>query len=131
VLKKYLKKNKLQIIKFILVGLTSAVISFGTYSLIYIFTSRINIASFLGYVAGMSNSFLFARNWVFINSRKIRIDKALVIFCLIYIVGGLEMTIVVYCVDLLIENYKIAWFIGAIIAACSNYLGSKYLLFKS
>ena len=127
----FLKKNKFQIIKFIIVGASSAAINFGVYSLIYLLTLKINIASFLGYSAGMFNSFLFARKWVFRNSRKIRLDKALVIFFLIYFVGGIEMTIVIYFIDSLIKNYQIAWFFGAVVAACSNYLGSKYILFKN
>ena len=40
------------------------------------------------------------------------------------------MSLVIICLSRLIENYKIAWLIGAFIGALNNYLGSKYFLFK-
>ena len=40
------------------------------------------------------------------------------------------MSLVIIFLSRLIDNYKIAWLIGASIGALSNYLGSKYFLFK-
>ena len=40
------------------------------------------------------------------------------------------MSLIIIFLSQLIDNYKIAWFIGACIGALSNYLGSKYFLFK-
>ena len=40
------------------------------------------------------------------------------------------MSLVIVFLNQLIENYKIAWFFGAMIGSLNNYLGSKYLLFK-
>ena len=51
-------------------------------------------------------------------------------FYLIYFLGGLEMSLVIIFLSRLIDNYKIAWLIGAFIGALNNYLGSKYFLFK-
>ena len=43
--------------------------------------------------------------------------------------GGLEMTLIVFIVDKLIQNYRIAWMCGVFVAAINNYFCSKYLLF--
>ncbi len=40
------------------------------------------------------------------------------------------MTLVIIFINHLIDNYKIAWFFGALIGSINNYLGSKYLSFK-
>ena len=49
----------------------------------------------------------------------------------IYLMGGLEMILIINVVDKLIQNHKIAWICGAVVAAMNNYLGSKYLLFEN
>jgi len=47
----------------------------------------------------------------------------------IYLMGGLEMILIINVVDKLIQNHKIAWICGVFVAAINNYLCSKYLLF--
>ena len=59
-----------------------------------------------------------------------KIIKSFFIFCLIYFLGGLEMSLIIISLNRLIDNYNIAWLIGAFIGALNNYLGSKYFLFK-
>ena len=125
---RFLKKNKIQLIKFVCVGLGSTVLNFCIYSIVYKLTLSINLASFSGYLCGLLNSFYFSDNWVFTRSRK-KNNYALFLFFLIYLVGGLEMTLVINMVDKLIQNYQIAWICGVFIAAMNNYLCSKYLLF--
>ena len=87
-------------------------------------------AVFLGYSIGTLTSFIFAKIWFFrVNSQK-QIIKSFFIFCLIYSLGGLEMSLIIFLLSRLIDNYKIAWLFGAFIGALNNYLGSKYFLFK-
>ena len=88
------------------------------------------MASFIGYSCGLLNSFYFSDNWVFTNSRNKKTDYALLLFILIYFLGGLEMALIINIVDKLIQNHKIAWICGTFVAAMNNYLCSKYLLFK-
>jgi len=58
-------------------------------------------------------------------------NKSFIFFCAIYILGGIEMTIVINLGIYFFGNYKLAWLMGASVAAINNYLGSKFLLFKS
>ena len=126
---RFLKKNKIQILKFSLVGLGSTFLNFCIFSIIYRFTSIINLASVLGYLSGLLTSFYLSNNWTFTNSKYKNISYTLILFVLIYFIGGLEMTLIINIVDNLIQNHRIAWICGAFFAAMNNYLCSKYFLF--
>ena len=128
---KFFKTNKIQILKFTVVGLGSTILNFCIYSIIYTLTLSINLASFTGYVGGLLNSFHFADNWVFTKQRNKKNNYALFLFVAIYFVGGLEMALIINIVDELIKNHMIAWICGASVASMNNYLCSKYLLFDS
>ena len=84
----------------------------------------------MGYSCGLLNSFYFSDNWIFSNSKNKRINYVFFLFILIYFIGGLEMTLIINIVDKLIQNHKIAWICGSLVAAINNYLFSKYLLFN-
>ena len=127
----FLKKNKYQIIKFIITGLISSFLNFIVYISLYKLKININIASVSGYLVGLINSFIFSKNWVFNRSITQRFNRSFVIFTCIYLLGGIEMLIVINFGILLFGNYQLAWLIGAILAATNNYLGSKFLLFKN
>ncbi len=127
---RFIRKNKKQILKFAIVGLGSTFLNFAVYSFVYSATNLINLASFLGYLFGLLNSFYFSDKWVFSNSRDKKLNYALFLFLIIYIFGGFEMTLIIYFVNNLVQNHKIAWVCGAFIAAANNYICSKYFLFN-
>ena len=79
---------------------------------------------------GLLLSFIFAKVWVFRDKSKKKIVKSFFIFCLIYFLGGLEMSLTIFFLNESLNDYKIAWVFGALIASINNYLGSKYFLFK-
>ena len=130
IFRSFLKKNKIQILKFGLVGLGSNILNFCVYSIIYNFNLGINVASFIGYSCGLMNSFYFSDNWVFARSGNKKTNYVLFLFVVIYFIGGLEMTLIINIIYKLIQNHKIAWICGSFVAAMNNYLCSKYLLFK-
>ena len=111
-------------------GVLSSILNFLVYKLIYIFTSNINLSSFLGYSIGLINSFLCSNKWVFSGNRYTKLDKAFIMFILIYALGGIEMTIIINVLYKLSANHVIAWLCGACFAAINNFLFSKYLIFK-
>ena len=111
-------------------GVFSSVLNFLVYKSIYIFTANINLSSVLGYCIGLLNSFLLSSKWVFTNNKCIRLDKAFILFVLIYALGGLEMAITINVLYNLSTNHIIAWLCGACLAAINNFLFSKYLIFK-
>ena len=123
-------KNNQQIFRFIISGLIASGINFLVYNVLFVFFGNIVIASFLGYSVGLLCSFFFAKIWVFRNKSKKRVIKSFFIFCLIYFLGGLEMSVIIVLMKQIIDNYKIAWLFGAFFASLNNYVGSKFLLFK-
>ena len=129
-LNKFFITNNRQIFRFIISGLIASSINFLVFNTTYIISGQIVVASSCGYLTGILASFLFARLWVFKDKSKFKVVKSLVIFCLIYFLGGIEMSTTIFLLNELIGNHKIAWLFGAFIGSLNNYLGAKYLLFK-
>ena len=127
---KFLQRNNQQILRFFVSGLIASTINFIFYRSIYLIFNNILFASIIGYCIGLLFSFIFAKAWVFRNRSSLSLVNSFSSFCLIYFIGGIEMSLVILFLNQLIENYKIAWFFGAMIGSLNNYLGSKYLLFK-
>ncbi len=127
---KIFQANKYQILRFFISGSIATLINFLVFNSFYLIFKNIIIASLFGYSSGLLSSFVFAKIWVFRDNSQKKIVKSFFIFCLIYFLGGLEMSLVIIFLNQLIDKYKIAWLIGAVIGALNNYLGSKYFLFK-
>ena len=127
---KFFKINNKQIYRFLISGLIASSFNFISYRALYLIFKNILFASVIGYCVGILVSFVFAKFWVFKNSSNQPLLKSFCLFCVIYFLGGLEMSLVIIFVDKLIENYKIAWLFGALIGSLNNFLGSKYLSFK-
>ena len=127
---KSLKRNKKQILRFFVSGLIASTLNFICYRALYLFFNNILLASILGYCVGIIISFIFAKSWVFKNRSSQTLVKSFSLFCFIYFLGGIEMSLVIMFINYLIENYKIAWLFGAFVGSLNNYLGSKYLLFR-
>ena len=125
-----LKRNNQQILRFFVSGIIASSFNFISYRALYLIFKNILFASISGYCIGIIVSFIFAKSWVFKNISYHPLVKSFFIFCLIYFLGGLEMSLVIVFLNRLIDNYKIAWLFGAFIGALNNYLGSKYLLFE-
>ena len=111
-------------------GLIASAINFLVYSSIYLIIKKIVLASFCGYFVGILFSYAFAKIWVFQNKSKQNLLKSFPVFCLIYFLGGIEMSSAIVLVNQLLNNYRIAWLFGATISSLNNYLGAKYFLFK-
>ena len=130
ILYKFIKKNNVQIIKFVISGLLATLFNFFVYNLIFLLFNNLILASLSGYFSGLIISFLFAKFWVFQNNSERKVVKLFFIFCLIYFFGALGMTLIIIFLNEILNNHKISWFFGTLFAAFNNYLGSKYLLFE-
>ena len=127
---KFIKKNNLQIIKFVISGLIATLINFFTYNVVFLLFRNLIFASVSGYFSGLIISFIFAKCWVFQNHKERKNAKLFFIFCSIYLFGALGMSLIVIFCNEIFNNHKIAWFFGTLFAALNNYLGSKYILFE-
>ena len=127
---RFVKKNNLQIFKFLVSGLIASGINFLVYSSLYLISKKLVIASFGGYFIGILFSYVLAKIWVFQNKSRQNFVKSFPTFCLIYFLGAIEMSFVIVFLNQFLNNYRIAWLFGAFIGAKNNYLGLKYFLFR-
>ena len=127
---RFVKKNNLQIFKFIVSGLIASVINFLVYSSLYLIFNNLVIASFCGYFVGILFSYALAKIWVFQNKSRQNLVKSFPVFCLIYFLGAIEMSFVIVFLNQFLNNYRIVWLFGAFIGASNNYLGVKFFLFR-
>ena len=127
---KIFQANKYQIFRFFISGLIATFLNFFVFNSLYLIFKNIIFASLFGYLTGLLSSFTLAKIWVFRDNSQKKIIKSFFIFCLIYFLGGLEMSLIIIFLSRLIDNHNIAWLIGAFIGALNNYLGSKYFLFQ-
>ena len=127
---RFVKKNNLQIFKFLVSGLIASGINFLVYSSLYLIFKKLVIASFGGYFIGILFSYALAKIWVFQNKSRQNLLKSFPTFCLIYFLGAIEMSFVIVFLNQFLNNYKIAWLFGALIAAINNYLGVKFFFFR-
>ena len=127
---KFIKRNNQQILRFFVSGIIASSFNFLSYRTLYLIFKNILFASISGYCIGLVVSFVFAKSWVFKNISTQPLAKSFSFFCFIYFLGGIEMSLVIIFINRLIDNYKIAWFFGALIGSLNNYLGAKYISFK-
>ena len=116
--------------RFVIIGVVSNIINFTFYTLIFLIFSNIVVSSVVGYSLGVLSSYYFGKVWVFESEQVFKLSEMFK-FMLIYIIGGLGMTLIIIWLnqDLNID-YQISWIGGAIFAIINNYLGSKYIVFK-
>ncbi len=127
---RYLKKNNLQIFRFIVSGLIASGINFIVFNSVYLIFKEILIASFCGYFSGILFSYALAKIWVFKYKSKQNFFTSFSVFFLIYFLGGLEMSFVILFLNQFLNNHRISWLFGAFVGSLNNYLGAKYFLFR-
>lgn len=119
-----------ELFRFIIVGVGSNLVNYIAYVFAYLAGAPLAIASGTGYVAGLFNSYLFGKSWVFSSSgpnRKVEIAR----FAAVYIVGGVGMSAIIEGLNYAtVLDYRISWFFGAAFAFGNNFLGSKWFVFK-
>ena len=127
---RFIRENNIQIFRFVVAGLIASFINFIIYSLLYQSSKNIVLASFCGYFVGILFSYALAKTWVFQNKSRQNFLKSFPVFCLIYFLGGIEMSTVILFLNQLLNNYKVAWIFGAFVGSLNNYYGTKYFLFR-
>ena len=117
-------------IRFAIIGIISNILNFTFYTLIFLIFSNIVVSSVVGYSLGVLSSYYFGKVWVFESEQVFKLSEMFK-FMVIYIIGGLGMTLIIIWLnqDLNID-YQVSWIGGAIFAIINNYLGSKYIVFK-
>lgn len=119
------------VLRFLLVGVGSNVVNYVGYYLLLSAGAPVFLAAVCGYALGLLWSYHFGRTWVF--GRRFAVEAAGIgRFLVVYAAGGLEMAVVATAlVDGLGLHYAIGWFFGAGVAACNNFAGLRWWVFRA
>ena len=119
-----------QFLRFTFIGVQSTLINYLFYIFIYKLFSNLLLASLIGYISGIFNSFIFGKKWVF-RSLEITKGSTIVKFAIVYLIGCIVMTLIINLLSKWGVEYRLAWCIGISYSILNNFLGSKYLVFKN
>ena len=123
-------KFEKQFIKFIIIGCKSTLINYFFYLVFYQTTYNILLASISGYIAGTLNSYIFGKKWVFKNA-KIKNNFIFIKFLMVYLFGAYIFSSLTNYLFMKGIDHRLAWLIGIIFCTLNNFLGSKYIVFKT
>ena len=126
---KTLSRTKRELIKFGIVGICSSFYNYITYIILYFLSGKIILASIVGYSVGLFNSFQLGKKWVFrVNSSNNK--KLIISFLLVYAIGCLVSSIIIFTINRVYGTYNIAWIFGTSYSVVNNFIGSKFIIFK-
>ena len=125
-----MKKTIKQFNRYALIGVFSTLINYSIYNLLFFFTKLIVFSAAIAYIAGIINSYIFGKKWVF-KQREGRHNKTFYKFIFVYFIGGLLNSLTIFFLDKLQFQYILLWFIGNGLAVMNNFLGSKFFVFKN
>lgn len=126
------KKTVIQFGKFALVGVLNTAISLLVFYLLYnLFAIDYVVANFISYVAGVINSFIWNKLWVF-HPENGNILREMLIFLLVF---GVSYAIQYICLLLLVEHLGVnpnwAQLPAMGVYTLTNYILNRYITFKN
>jgi len=121
----------IQFIKFGLVGVTNTLITaFVIWILLKGFHYSDYISNFIGYIIGLTNSFIWNRKWTFESKTKLSVTifKFIVTFAISYLfqLGNLYLLLHFTSID-----PYICQLISIVVYTCINFALNKYYTFKN
>lgn len=136
------RDNILQFVKYACVGVMNTLL---TLVVIYVCKSVLEVnmwvSNLLGYIAGLVNSFIWNKTWVFRSHNKALIDEMVRFFAGWAICYGLQllMTWVIHLIlgnlewqimSFTISAYGVATLMGMVFYTMCNYLYNRFVTFK-
>lgn len=119
-----------QFLRFTFIGFQSTLINYLFYISIFKLSSNLLLASLIGYISGIFNSFIFGKKWVF-RSLETTKTSTIIKFTTVYLIGCLMMTLIITLLSKWGIEYRLAWCFGITYSIFNNFLGCKYLVFKN
>ena len=122
---------KNQFLKFIVVGLFSAIINYGLFYLL-LKMANINylISSLCGFIAGVFGGFYLNKNWTY-NDKNNKSNSLLWKYFSLYLFSLLiSLIFLKITVEYIGLNAEIANLLAIGITTCINFIGTKFVVFK-
>ena len=124
-----MKKTIKQFNRYVIVGIFSTLINYLIYNSLFFLSKLIVLSSAIGYAAGLINSYIFGKQWVFKQKEKLY-DKTFYKFIIVYLMGGILNSLTIFFLDKLHFQYVLSWIIGNGLAILNNFFGSKLFVFN-
>ena len=125
-----MKKTIKQFNRYALIGVFSTLINYLIYNFLFFLTKLIVFSSTIAYIAGLINSYIFGKEWIF-KQKGGKYNKTFYKFIFVYCIGGLLNSLTIFFLDKLQFQFTLSWFIGNGLAVMNNFLGSKFFVFKN
>ncbi|GKX67781.1 sugar translocase [Clostridium sp. TW13] len=120
----------LEVIKFGLVGILNTGITMVVYNILIFFGVNYIVANAIGYVAGVANSYIWNKNWVF-NAKDKKDNSLIFKFIVVNVISfAVNSGVLILCENYITKNKTIAQLPAIIMGMAVNYILNKIWTFK-
>lgn len=124
------KEEAIRFGKFLVVGVINTSVTYIVYAFLRLFSLSPEICNAAGYVAGVINSFLWNKNWVF-KTKKTNIIREVISFLVVFIISyGVQLYTFRLMLYNLLWNEYLAQLFGMVIYTILNFVLNRFLSFK-
>lgn len=128
----FLKKRKIlrQFIKYSIVGVSNAIIGFGTMFLLYnFFNVNYILSNTCGYILGLINSFIWNKRWTFRSGKHY--SKEILQFFVVFVISYISNLIfLVIFVEIFHINQNIAFILSSTIYVLVGFTANRLWTFS-
>jgi putative flippase GtrA len=121
-----------QFAKFVVIGIFSTAVNYGTFYVLLVAADwNYLLASATGFVAGVGAGFPFNKSWTFGVGAEGRSPRVVIAYYLVYIASlGLSLAFLAVTVEWMGIPAKLANVAAIGLTTCTNFAGTKFLVFK-
>lgn len=122
---------KKQLTKFIIVGIVSSIINYSFfYLLLSHFLFNYLLSSSIGFLCGMVIGFILNKNWTY-DSKSTKSLKIIHKYIFVYLFSLLlSLIFLKITVEIIGINAEIANILAIFLTTCTNFVGTKFIVFK-
>ncbi len=119
--------------RFSIIGVLNTLMDFAVFTMFHsLFEVNYAVSQIVGYSFGVINSFIFNKNWTFVNRNANK--KTAREFLQFIVINLISLTVTIIFMKLLIKNFGINVYVAKIIvtfiAQVTNFLGYKLWVFN-
>lgn len=124
------KEEAIRFGKFLVVGVINTSVTYIVYVFLRLFSLSPEICNATGYVAGVINSFLWNKKWVF-KTKNTNIIREVISFLVVFMISyGVQLYTFRLMLYYLLWNEYLAQFFGMVIYTILNFVLNRFFSFK-
>ena len=123
------RELRIQFLKFIVVGVLNTLISLSVIYVLMLFEVGYKYANLFGYIAGVTNSFIFNKTWVFKSDKNM--IKEMFMFLIVFVICfGLQYVILLTLVETCGINKYLSQLLAMGSYTVANFILNRLITFK-